>query len=576
MTSITIGTIPSELRARNQWVVWRYVQRGSDKPTKVPFQLDGTPASSTDLTTWITFGEVLEATGFDGIGFVFADDDPYIGIDLDDSIGDDSKLKAWGKKLVDRFATYTEISPSSKGVKLWVRGKYPSAGTGKRVKYRDGGVEMYHRGRYFTVTGKRYPDTPAEITEQQSGIDGLFEHILCPPKREKPAIELTERCVRYLERCPDAVSGDRGHDKTFHAACVCFRFGLSDAEIWRVMDWYNGSKCSPPWSGTELAHKIDDASKEVLSKGETGVLANTIEPPRVPLIQPPKESSALETRLKSAITGERTNIAWPWSALTRLARALVPGSLTLLCGAGGSSKSLLMSEACLHWLRDDVPFAVFHLEEDREFHELRAMAQLDERSELTHDEWQHENPDETLSAYDRYRVMLDRFGKCIWDAPASDVSLLDLEVWVRERATAGCRVIAVDPVTAADSGDRPWMADRRFVLNTKRILRESGASLIVVTHPRDGNPKHGSRMDNHAGGQAYNRFSSCVLEMQACKPVVKTIIDRTVAGTIRSQMEVNRVLHLHKTRSGTGSGWDIGYWFEKVSLRFAERGVIDD
>lgn len=573
-----INTIPSELRALRQWVVWRYVKRGDDKPTKVPFQPNGEPASSTDPATWTSFGEVLEVGQFDGIGFVFADGGPYVGIDLDDSIGGDGNLKPWGQSLVDRFATYTEISPSGQGVKLWCRAKYPSVGTGKRKPYRDGAVEMYHKGRYFTVTGRRYPGTPDAITFQQSGVDGLFNHILSPKPKvvDKPTADMTDRCVKYIEKCPDAVSGQSGHDKTFYAACICFRFGLSDTEVWRVMEWFNSAKCSPPWSPKELAHKVDDARAKVNAAGEFGSFGRTIETPPIPVSAPPKESSALLERINGAITGKRTNIEWPWPILTKAARALVPGTVTVLCGMGGSSKSLMVSEACLHWLAVGVPFAAFHLEEDREFHQLRALAQLDQKATLTQDEWQNDNPDCTLEAYDRHHKTLDALGARIWDAPGADVSLRDMESWVRDRAVEGCRVIIVDPVTAADSGKEPWMADRRFVLNSKRLMREHGASLVVVTHPRDGNPKNGSRMDNHAGGQAYNRFTSCVLNLSMCQDDWATTVEFTAAGKHRSQAQINRRLSMHKTRSGTGQGWDIGFGFNANTLRFAEKGLLCD
>src|SRR5205814_784701 len=146
--SIVALNIPTELRNLHQWVCWRYIKRGGDKPTKVPFQVSGSKAKSTDPATWVSFGEVLEVGGFDGIGFVFSPDDPYVGIDLDNSIAD-GVLKPWAAALVERFATYTEISPSGSGVKMWCRGNYPGMEneTGKRVKYRDGAVEMYHRGR---------------------------------------------------------------------------------------------------------------------------------------------------------------------------------------------------------------------------------------------------------------------------------------------------------------------------------------------------------------------------------------------------------------------------------------------
>src|SRR5262245_31860472 len=119
-----LASVPAELRARRQWVCWRSVQRGDDKPTKVPFQVDGTPAKSSDAQTWNTFGAVYEADGFSGIGFVFSFEDPYIGIDLDNSIDAEGQLKPWTRKIVDRFNTYTEVSPSGLGVKLWCKGQY--------------------------------------------------------------------------------------------------------------------------------------------------------------------------------------------------------------------------------------------------------------------------------------------------------------------------------------------------------------------------------------------------------------------------------------------------------------------
>jgi P4 family phage/plasmid primase-like protien len=82
------------------------------------------------------------------------------------------------------------------------------------------------------------------------------------------------RCKAYISKLDDAVSGQRGHDKTFHAACECYRFGLSDADAKQMMDWFNQTKCKPSWSDAELAHKLSDAFKEVCDKGEFGCRLN--------------------------------------------------------------------------------------------------------------------------------------------------------------------------------------------------------------------------------------------------------------------------------------------------------------
>src|SRR5262249_10917936 len=87
--------IPSALRELSQWVCWRFEWRqkklGEGKWTKVPINpKSGRRASTTDLTTWSSFPPALvfyqsHRTCIDGIGFVFAADDPFFGVDLDDA-----------------------------------------------------------------------------------------------------------------------------------------------------------------------------------------------------------------------------------------------------------------------------------------------------------------------------------------------------------------------------------------------------------------------------------------------------------------------------------------------------------
>ena len=85
---VDFENIPSELKERPQWVCWRYIERDG-KPTKCPFNArTGEMASSTDPSTWSTFDEAIAAWRQDprheGIGFVFAADDPFCGVDLDE------------------------------------------------------------------------------------------------------------------------------------------------------------------------------------------------------------------------------------------------------------------------------------------------------------------------------------------------------------------------------------------------------------------------------------------------------------------------------------------------------------
>ena len=148
-----IKKIPQELKNLNQWVVWKWETRNGKK-TKPPYDpKTGKRASHSNSATWGTFEQAVKALdrGFDGIGFAFTEDDPYCGIDLDDCRDPISEIiKPWALKIIKDFDSYTEISPSKTGLKIFIKGKLP--GGGIKTKH----VEIYDRLRYFTVTGDRY------------------------------------------------------------------------------------------------------------------------------------------------------------------------------------------------------------------------------------------------------------------------------------------------------------------------------------------------------------------------------------------------------------------------------------
>jgi putative DNA primase/helicase len=139
-------SIPEELRVRPQWVVWKAV---GDKLDKVPHSArTGRKASNTDLLTWGTFEEALQAYengDYAGLGFVFSSADPYTGIDLDDCVDADGEIAGWALEIVRYFDSYTELSATGSGLHIIVRGNVPNR--------RKGEVEVYSSKRFFTVTG---------------------------------------------------------------------------------------------------------------------------------------------------------------------------------------------------------------------------------------------------------------------------------------------------------------------------------------------------------------------------------------------------------------------------------------
>ena len=176
--------IPSELKARPQWVGWRWEQRGG-KLTKPPVQATGSYAKSSDSTTWSSFDSIYQAHRGDragrlhGVGYVFTEGDPFCGIDLDDCRDPDTgKLAAWAKEIIENMDSYAEVSPSGTGVKIIVKAKIKQSYK-QAIRLPDGtnaDIEIYTAARYFTLTGHA-AHRPGEIIENQGAVDRLVNRI---------------------------------------------------------------------------------------------------------------------------------------------------------------------------------------------------------------------------------------------------------------------------------------------------------------------------------------------------------------------------------------------------------------
>src|SRR3954468_1717294 len=118
LTPVT-ETIPTELQARAQWVVWRYEQRGR-RWSKVPYTPGTTArAASNRPSSWRSFSAAVACYQqrpdyFDGIGYVFSAKDPYVGGDFDHCLDAQGALSDFARSELP--LTYAELSPSGQGV----------------------------------------------------------------------------------------------------------------------------------------------------------------------------------------------------------------------------------------------------------------------------------------------------------------------------------------------------------------------------------------------------------------------------------------------------------------------------
>lgn len=158
--------IPFELRQYPQWIVWRY-EDVNNKKTKVPYSIKGFKASVTNPQTWHTFEDVVNATGYDGIGFVLTENDPFAFIDLDHTSNQEEFAKQ--QTIYNNFIdTYAELSPSGKGLHIIMKGRLPQG-------RRRGSVEIYSSQRFMTMTGNVY--NSRHIENCQNKLDTLFNSL---------------------------------------------------------------------------------------------------------------------------------------------------------------------------------------------------------------------------------------------------------------------------------------------------------------------------------------------------------------------------------------------------------------
>jgi hypothetical protein len=195
---------PVELRQLKQWILWKYEDVGSKKPTKVPYSIRGDLASVSNPNTWATFEECVNSYmfgGYDGIGFVFTDNDPFAVIDLDDTEGNQEDQQRQ-IKIFGEFDSYSEVSPSGKGLHIIIKGAIPQ---GRKRAH----IEVYSSGRYITMTGNVYSDKP--IADKHELLNMLFKQMGGPPivSNYTGDEKEVESDAEIIEKASNATNGDK-------------------------------------------------------------------------------------------------------------------------------------------------------------------------------------------------------------------------------------------------------------------------------------------------------------------------------------------------------------------------------
>lgn len=235
--------IPQEIKQTRRWICYKIEERDG-KQTKVPYNaINGDYAKSNDSSTWTIFRVAISGCikfGFDGIGFMLGEDKntgiKYFGIDLDNH-EDENGIKPmnqdeffdFSSEFVNTLKSYTEYSHSGEGIHIICKGTLPNGARRKAGV----GVEMYDKGRFFTMTGNVILDLP--ISDRTEEVKPLWEKYLNKKEEEqvpesfKGIVFGENRQSKTLEISPSSLSDNELIEKIQNS-----RYGVE------FMNLYNG------------------------------------------------------------------------------------------------------------------------------------------------------------------------------------------------------------------------------------------------------------------------------------------------------------------------------------------------
>lgn len=271
------AAIPGELKAQPRWAPWRAVfnaKRG--KFDKIPHRAD-TPEyrlSTANPDRWFTFKAAVsaferEVPSFAGVGYVMTRPHGIVGVDLDDCVHD-GVVADWAREVIEALASYTEVSPSGKGLRIFARGAVDDW-TNHTV-----GVEVYGGAepRFLTITGQHLPGTPIGLQEAPAGaLDALRAQYGREAERtDTPAVEMPELLddlltpdldnldIPYTARdflTEGTARGDRSRELQA-AAVALFQCGLAADEVLTLL------AISPHAMEVALDHRRQDPDRALL------------------------------------------------------------------------------------------------------------------------------------------------------------------------------------------------------------------------------------------------------------------------------------------------------------------------
>lgn len=222
---LPVESVVADLAERAQWLMWRYEPGETPiaKPRKVPYYASGRrrggkQGDDKDRACLVNYQRIADAVrqvdangnGWDGVGFAFLPNDGLVGIDLDGMINPETgEIAERCSSIIAACGTYTEFSPSAKGVHIIGRGHIE-----KSVKDNGIGVEVFCGAQFFTFTGRPWPGGVAMVEEIPPKTLARLELTIKEAKKAAAANRGTAQPEVTVDHAPPSKTNAGGRDRS--------------------------------------------------------------------------------------------------------------------------------------------------------------------------------------------------------------------------------------------------------------------------------------------------------------------------------------------------------------------------
>lgn len=254
---VQLENIPDELRRSKRWVAW-LARWDGPKLNKRPGRIDKPGVGLTNWAEagWVDFNTAAAAYAanrdvFGGVGYVMTRNPGVTGVDLDHCIDADGQVAPWAAEIIAKLDSYTEVSPSGTGLRVFVSGELADW----QCRNEGGAsIEVYGGagGRFLTVTGAVVAGAPRDVRAARPGVmEGLRERYYKAPRKtaEVEDLHLPEvlpECVlpdifelglppHAMNFLTDGPTGSDHSRQLFAAAIALNQAGVNREEVFSLL-----------------------------------------------------------------------------------------------------------------------------------------------------------------------------------------------------------------------------------------------------------------------------------------------------------------------------------------------------